>query len=193
MIFYTGKQELQRSRIDVLTNTNICIIEGRPKLNEVIPNIIYGIESGLGLPERYSEDHRVEVSSTLVDRFVASENGSMRNVAEDISGPASELDFRLSLEMPSQELDTSAPCRGLTLDPVLRSSASTSILDDLEMGFHPWGCHKDAKEYVKSLDKKMIMATWGLLYCGGAEQVLKDLRKISDEFGIRLHVESFAW
>ena len=189
LIFYTGKKKLQRSSIHVLASTNVCIIEGRPKLNEVIPNIIYGIESGLGLPERYSEEHRVEIFSILVDRFLASENGSVRDVAEDISGPASGL----SPEMPSQELDTLAPCRGLTPDPVLRRSVSTSNLDNIEMGFHPWRCHEDAKEYVKSLDRKLILSAWGIFYCGGAKPVLKDLRKISDEFGIRLHVESFAW
>jgi hypothetical protein len=32
-----------------------------------------------------------------------------------------------------------------------------------------------------------------MLYCGGAKQVLSELEKISDEYQIGLHVESFAW
>jgi hypothetical protein len=55
LIFYTGKKKLQGSHMDILINTNICIIEGRPKPNEVIPNnIVYGMESGLGMPENYT-------------------------------------------------------------------------------------------------------------------------------------------
>jgi predicted ferric reductase len=44
LVFYTGKKKLCDQSINVLTNTNVCIIEGRPKFEEVIPNIIFGIE-----------------------------------------------------------------------------------------------------------------------------------------------------
>ena len=40
LIFYTGKEELCRSHVDIFTNTNVCIIKGRPNLRDTIPNII---------------------------------------------------------------------------------------------------------------------------------------------------------
>ena len=44
LVFYTGKNELSDQTINALTNSNVCLIEGRPKLQEIIPNIIFGIE-----------------------------------------------------------------------------------------------------------------------------------------------------
>mmetsp|Transcript_17210 Transcript_17210/g.32305 ORF Transcript_17210/g.32305 Transcript_17210/m.32305 type:complete len:338 (+) Transcript_17210:752-1765(+) len=50
LIFYTGKKPLN-SQVDKL-NTNIKVIRGRPNLASIIPNVIYGIESKEGLPEK---------------------------------------------------------------------------------------------------------------------------------------------
>jgi hypothetical protein len=64
------------------------------------------------------------------------------------------------------------------------------------MGFRPWDGHEGSKEYVKNLDRKLIIPpTWGMLYCGGAsKQVLSELEKISEEYQAGLHAESsFAW
>jgi hypothetical protein len=66
-------------------------------------------------------------------------------------------------------------------------------MEHLAIGFCPWDHYEGAKNYVKNLDKKLILPTWGMLYCGGAKQVLSELEKISDEHQIGLHIESFAW
>jgi hypothetical protein len=50
LIFYTGKERLTRVIENHLTSTTI-LIKRRPDLFTLIPNIIYGIESGLGVPE----------------------------------------------------------------------------------------------------------------------------------------------
>ena len=50
LIFYTGKERLSPAIENHLTLSTI-LIKRRPDLNQLIPNIIYGIESGLGVPE----------------------------------------------------------------------------------------------------------------------------------------------
>ena len=62
----------------------------------------------------------------------------------------------------------------------------------MEIGFKPWDDNDEAEDFVKALEPSTL-ATWGLLYCGGAKQVLKVLEEVSDEYEINLHVESFAW
>jgi hypothetical protein len=50
LIFYTGKERLTRV-IENHVSANTILIKRRPDLYTLIPNIIYGIESGLGMPE----------------------------------------------------------------------------------------------------------------------------------------------
>ena len=69
LIFYTGKEPLVSSVIRELTCTNVCVIEERPKLEHVLPNIIYGIESGEGLPERYILDQKATALNYLSERL----------------------------------------------------------------------------------------------------------------------------
>ncbi|KAL7551951.1 hypothetical protein ACHAWF_015164, partial [Thalassiosira exigua] len=66
LIFYTGKKPLP-PHMDKISS-NIQVIKGRPKLDSVIPNVIYGIETGEGLPERYTERSKDEMRARLVNR-----------------------------------------------------------------------------------------------------------------------------
>jgi hypothetical protein len=66
-------------------------------------------------------------------------------------------------------------------------------LSYLDSGFRPWDSHGGARDYVKKLDMNMILPTWGILYCGETKVIEEELRKISDEYRICLHVESFSW
>ena len=50
LIFYTGKERLSPAIENHLTSSTI-LIKRRPDLHRLIPNIIYGIESGKGIPE----------------------------------------------------------------------------------------------------------------------------------------------
>mmetsp|Transcript_23015 Transcript_23015/g.59033 ORF Transcript_23015/g.59033 Transcript_23015/m.59033 type:complete len:687 (-) Transcript_23015:117-2177(-) len=51
LIFYTGKKDLS-PHLDEL-RTNVRVVHSRPNLHAIIPNIIYGIETGEALPESY--------------------------------------------------------------------------------------------------------------------------------------------
>ena len=65
LFFYTGSRPLVSSRIDQLTCTNVQVIRGRPNLPMVIRNIIYGIESGVGVPQQYMLDQKDCVTEIL--------------------------------------------------------------------------------------------------------------------------------
>jgi hypothetical protein len=47
----------------------MCVIEGQPNLGELIPNMICGIESGLGLPGDFCPDTEAIVAEMLADRL----------------------------------------------------------------------------------------------------------------------------
>jgi len=177
--------------MDILTNTNVCIIEGRPKLRQVIPNIIFGIESGLGLPENYTPITRAVASELLADRLIdfnSSNTSGLDAAAEDLACYASELGFHLPTKEVSQNFD-----HVVSSNTLERSRTSRALMNDVSIGFRPWDTCEGAKEYVKKLDRSIVLPTWGMLYCGGAKVVLQDLDEISEEYGIGLHVESFAW
>jgi len=74
LIFYTGKKPLN-SQVDKL-NTNIRVVRGRPNLASIIPNVIYGIESKEGLPEKYTERSKDEMKVLLANRVVELERDS---------------------------------------------------------------------------------------------------------------------
>jgi hypothetical protein len=198
LIFYTGKKKLRNQCIHLEADTNICIISGRPNLKELIPNIIFGIESGLGLPENYTPGTNMAASELLANQLLASSeclSSSIRSdddLEEDLALQASELGFNLSTGSVSQEFGAAGSRRGRRRlsDPV---RLCASIREKLSIGFRPWNYHEAASKYVKNLDKSLVLSTWGMLYCGGAKPVLNVLEEISDEYNIGLHVESFDW
>lgn len=200
LIFYTGNNKLRMPNMDVLTNTNVCIIDGRPRLHEVIPNIIYGIESKRGLPENYTPNTRAVASKLLADRLIDFKSSidlynsgnrlaGVDEAAEDLSSFASELGFHLPSDGLSQSFDLFMSSE-MQLE---RTPTSEELMNHLSIGFRPWDKCQAAKDYVKRLDPKLVLPTWGILYCGGAKPVLADLEKISDDYDICLHVESFEW
>ena len=63
----------------------------------------------------------------------------------------------------------------------------------MTLGYQPWEKQDGALEFVKALDKKTVLNTWGMLYCGGSKPVEQALQKISKDYQIALHPESFAW
>ncbi|CAJ1952236.1 unnamed protein product [Cylindrotheca closterium] len=186
LIFYTGKEKLKSGLLESIANTNICIIEGRPKLDQVIPNIIFGIESGHGLPEWYNQDTRAVASEMLIDRLKHADR------PEDVAFYAQELGFNLPADAAHTSFQISRSSEGCDIDSS-RNSTSEFVMENLGIGFRPWEYHPGATRYIRNLDKKMVISTWGMLYCGGAKPVLNDLKRISDEYHIGLHVESFAW
>ena len=193
IIYYTGKKALQDECVRLATG-NVVIISGRPNLNELIPTIIYGVESGLGRPEKYTPEGQEEAGEILSERLLLAGNGKsvLSDIARDLAWQASELGFQLPAETVAQQH------RAQNTSSWMRSSAKKRlakqmIQQNLSIGFRPWNYHDIAQSYVRNLDKSMILSTWGILYCGGAKPVLQALEDVSDEYDIGLHIESFAW
>ena len=69
--YTTGKKPLRQDIYNL--NTNIRVIKGRPKLDSVIPNIIYGIESKEGMPEKFTQSAKEQRAATL-NRAVSTVN-----------------------------------------------------------------------------------------------------------------------
>uniref|UniRef100_A0A7S4NI13 Ferric reductase NAD binding domain-containing protein n=1 Tax=Odontella aurita TaxID=265563 RepID=A0A7S4NI13_9STRA len=67
LIFYTGKEPLLPALEEL--NTNVRVIKGRPDLKTVVPNIIYGIESGVGLPEKCTPSSMVHIKELLIEKM----------------------------------------------------------------------------------------------------------------------------
>jgi hypothetical protein len=68
LIFYTGQAPLLQTILDSVRGTNVCIIHGRPRISSVILNIIYGIESGIGKPERYLPSQKAIATERLIEK-----------------------------------------------------------------------------------------------------------------------------
>ena len=76
MVFYTGKEPLvldddddESGELVTANGARLHIIRGRPNLAQVLPNLIYSIESGTAVPEAYVEDKKVEAVKTLQDKL----------------------------------------------------------------------------------------------------------------------------
>ena len=80
LIFYTGKDPLPPDA-EIFTNSNLSIILGRPRLKQLIPSIIYGIEAGIGLPEDYNPEIRADDIGDFDELIEAS---------DDVTGEANE-------------------------------------------------------------------------------------------------------
>ena len=80
LIFYTGTDPLLGIEDVVVTPTGatIYIIRERPKLHLILPNIIYGIESGVGKPERLIPDELDVVLGLLQEKLVRLQNRDPR-------------------------------------------------------------------------------------------------------------------
>ena len=103
---------------------------------------------------------------------------------------------------------------------LLRRSVMLAIqINMIDTGYFPWENQDDAHDFVKGLreymqsfltcfilmflcnanliitfaDHKMVLSTWGMMYCGGSKPVENTLRQISRVYNISLHPESFAW
>lgn len=69
LIFYTGRSPLSSAIEEIDTKrTNVRIVKGRPDFSSLIPNVIYGVESKKGLPEKYTLQSKVEMKQLIVRR-----------------------------------------------------------------------------------------------------------------------------
>ena len=272
LIFYTGSQPLLSSLFDGLAGTNVRIIHSRPKIDQVIPNIVYGFESGEGLPGSYLLDEKTAAVELLLERLNELDCDSDMTHKEKICNLAryaqqlgyifydlmhhlvdiednlrlkessstdecsSSSDEELSLLAADQSEDSSVaksidetvllqlrkyrfyhrasnqctpdrrdsngcgtrrPTPGSLGGVQQRKSVLelqwSGLVDNKTLHFKPWEEHLAAASYVQNLDPRMVKSTWGIMYCGGKNSLLKSLEKVSKEVGIKLHSESFEW
>ena len=168
LIFYTGKEPLSEDSVEIFTNSNICIILGRPRLRALIPSMIYGIESGQGNPEDY-------IPEVTKDAELREDLGDYLEEEPDDTEAVDEKALEAQIEA---NMNKPAP-------------SGQGGVDRIE--FKPWNSHPEAHEYVKNLDKEEVLSRWAMMYCGGAAAVLEDLEAISHIYGINCHIESFGW
>jgi hypothetical protein len=221
----------------------------RPNLSSIIPNIIYGIESKVGLPEKYTTRSIEDTKKLLTERALeidmnetlssAEKYASVCQLGTDLGFSMNELIYEIHnglLERYDDNGQSSAvellsnltPLSPMSVRNRRRSSAigpaesissragakrghdegrlsqirwdglkkvvieecSKALL--LQPSFHPWRENEKQESLVKKLDAN-IMSTWGIFYCGGSDGVILDLREISLDFNVDLHIDSFAW
>lgn len=87
LVFYTGKEQLLGIEDVVVTasGATIHIIRQRPNLHFVIPNIIYGIESGTSMPEEFIPDDKIVAMELLQEKLMELESDSELDSHEKLS------------------------------------------------------------------------------------------------------------
>jgi len=67
--FYTGRKPLSPLLEEYWSHTNVRIIKGRPDLNVLIPGLIYGIETKVGLPETFYNDKKERAINDILHLY----------------------------------------------------------------------------------------------------------------------------
>ena len=80
----------------------------------------------------------------------------------------------------------------LTAWEATRQISGEAIAGGVTLAFKPWKEIDGAEEYCKTLSAD-VLANWGILYCGGAGAVEKQLHRTAAEYRLDLHSEAFAW
>ncbi|EED87425.1 predicted protein [Thalassiosira pseudonana CCMP1335] len=221
LIFYTGKEPLSPAIENA--NSNVILIKRRPDLHRIVPNIIYGIESGKGVPEIRQPSEKVKAKEFLADKLEDLEEMllSEDEIVEELTMLAHEKGFLLSnlvaeddtdegkglLEVVKEHFSSTPPVKHIQQDTShnntgpyqrrksqrVRQVSNIRRNSMMDTGYCPSEEHEGADEFVRNLNKRLVLSTWGLLYCGGSKPVENTLRQISKEYNIALHPESFAW
>lgn len=165
----------------------------------------YGQDLGVSLPEVIDEIHHT------LDEIHHSRNKSSFSSAKDLSSPSSvrpnaerskrcsrnvDQPYVLSRVEVEQGGGMGSPARRRsslkqwsTVRQVIHQRDPNTLL---KPAFKPWKKNAQQENFVKNLDKS-IMSTWGIFFCGGSGGVITDLRGISFDYNIDLHIDSFAW
>ena len=96
LIFYTGKVDIDNKYEQL--KTNIKIVKKRPNLEDVITNIIFGIETTLGLPEKHVKTTRAEILVSLKKKIKHLDDLGMTTTQKlmELMRHASRYGFELS-------------------------------------------------------------------------------------------------
>jgi predicted ferric reductase len=174
LIFYTGKKPLTNA---MLAKQSACvkIITKRPDLTAVIPNIVYSIESGKGLPE-----HRK--MTIIAGQSKPTFSKPKENPLLPKGTRLKKTLFNFDLGEMDEEIS----------DDEEAGTFETEEEDTGTHSFKPWEKDQDCEIYVGGLSSK-VMKNWGMMYCGGSPIMIDILKDISIDYDIDLHIDSFAW
>eukprot|EP00546_Thalassionema_frauenfeldii_P005161 CAMPEP_0178914310 /NCGR_PEP_ID=MMETSP0786-20121207/11353_1 /TAXON_ID=186022 /ORGANISM="Thalassionema frauenfeldii, Strain CCMP 1798" /LENGTH=679 /DNA_ID=CAMNT_0020587201 /DNA_START=52 /DNA_END=2091 /DNA_ORIENTATION=+ len=195
LIFYTGKEPLDQHCLDIMASADVCIICGRPDLDQLVPNLIYCVESKKGLPEKYfaREDIEAIVHTTLRDSVLSAAKAST------LFRRKSSLSHASIQSNENREMEQfAASFNNKSLSSNSSSFQRSSVFIDQEhmqnIDFDvPWDYIPGAEDFVDNLCTDIILPNWGMMYCGGARGIKKSLKDISNKIGVDLYVESFDW
>jgi hypothetical protein len=98
LIFYTGKEVLSPAVENAKFNSNIKLIKSRPDFDMIIPNIIFGIETGKGVPEAAVPSEKLRVREMIAKKVweLEGEGLSEDEIIEELTFLAHEKGFLLS-------------------------------------------------------------------------------------------------
>merc|ERR1712127_555167 len=223
----------------------VHIVRARPNLPDLIPNIIYSIESGEYRPEDFISEVKADAIEQLQEKLEeldelnltsAQKMAELINYSNDLGFLFTDLmqeivkddkDITASVE-PTNAEDGKERNRATMLGKIqgfkstrggmggrksvaakaaggikgratmtwkaVESGVDTWLDDFKENSYKPWEQDSsESREYVNSLDREMVLGTWGSLYCGGQGPLAINLKKACSEFGIDLALESFKW
>ncbi len=162
----------------------------------------YGQDLGVALPEVVEEIHHTldEIHHSRKKPFSAKDLSSPTSILSNIERSRR---CNLMVDQPYAFSRVDGEQAGGIVSPTQRRSAvqwctMRQVIDKsdpnslLKPAFRPWKKNVQQENFVKNLDKS-IMSTWGIFFCGGSDGVVSDLRGISFDYNIDLHIDSFAW
>lgn len=219
----------------------VHIIRARPNLGNLIPNIIYSIESGEYVPEDFISEAKVDAMTQLQEKLEELDEMNLTsqqkmneliNYSNDLGFLFTDLMQEISgataeKEVSGGDKDNNESDRAQMLSniqaykstkfggrPTMRptgmgrkslapgratvawqavDSGMGQWMEDFE-AYKPWEQDSsESREYVNSLDRRLVLNTWGAMYCGGQGPLANNLRKACKDFGISLAIESFKW
>lgn len=212
-IYYTGKTPLDPTLLEGLAS-NVKLIYSRPNLESIIPNIIHASESSdTKSKDAFQKCSKCEVIQRLMKKSkefdVITEVSPLSDeekleeltaIAEDSGHDISELSSHFqdaAIACPFTPPTTKkATRRGSRVAPMpLPPDAvdPSMTLKRIRKYADTWRPTLHASRSIKKMEHKAsLLSRWGVMYCG--KGTLKStLKKISKEYEIDLHYESFSW
>ena len=138
----------------------------------------FRVSSGDTLGRRFSSSNRLSLSR----RF----SSSSRLSESDRSGKGS------SPPSKKPQLQKRISVNARHWNSVIDGFGKRDSGEMMRPAFQPWDKNESQERCVKRLDNN-ILATWGVMYCGGSKPVIASLRELSQEYNIDLHIDSFKW
>ncbi|KAL7523793.1 hypothetical protein ACHAXR_001634, partial [Thalassiosira sp. AJA248-18] len=139
LVFYTGKQPLyvgDTSEIMTPSGALVHIIRARPNLQDLIPNIIYSIESGEFVPEAFISETKMNAIAQLKDMLVELDKLSLTshqkmtgliNFSDDLGFLFTDLMREIAVDDMTEHLES-------TMNSLNNSGLNEPRLSDIEKG-----------------------------------------------------------